>query len=484
MIFNNFFCKKNPDNWENNKRYLKSTTDLRLLPTQVIYVEGKYNNKINRIINTKYDEIASKFEQSDLFADFIYLPVKLKELQRSDILLIDILNYYFPNNRSIRGKIPWSILTAPQTESISKLLFSAFAYKDQIEPGLFRYIGKNEEDFFIYEYFPFESSNKRQILNQIDYYTDTISLEEKPLPENFFNAEIHEPEEEYLPVFKPSFPKSSPEITVESRCYGAFRESRKPEQKHPDEFLLSRNIESVSKSLFDDDDKLIADELETTESPILLAEPEDFVEETFLLAEPEDFVEETISKEYELISRIKSDIQNLKDLGFYELLLKEIGLGNTDYRKNQPHIIFQPSRLTMDENFKIYLPDFKGMEIEMTPLPKSLFILFLRHPEGINLKSLIDYKIELLEIYKLLSYHETYFKVVESIDRICNPLEGSINEKLSRIKEAFLKKISMDTAKNYIVVGERGMKKKIELDRSLVELPKALEEIELTNIAD
>ena len=470
MIFNNFFSKKNPDNWENNKRYLKSTTDLRLLPTQVIYVEGKYNNKINRIINTKYDEIASKFEQSDLFADFVYLPVKIKELQRSDILLIDILNYYFPNNRNIRGKIPWSILTTPQTESISKLLFSAFAYKEQIEPGFFRYIGKNEEDFFIYEYFPFESSNKRQILNQIDYYTDTISLEEKPLPENFFNAEIHEPEEEYLPVFKPSFPKSSPEITVESRCYGAFKESRKPEQKHPDEFLLSRNIESVSKSLFDDDDKLIADELETTESPILLAEPE-------------DFVEETISKEHELISRIKSDIQNLKDLGFYELLLKEIGLGNAIF-ENRPDIIFQPSRLTMDEDFKIYLPDFNGMEIEMTPLPKSLFILFLRHPEGINLKSLIDYKIELLEIYKLLSYHETYFKVVESIDRICNPIEGSINEKLYRIKEAFLRKMSMDTAKNYIVVGERGMKKRIEIDRSLIELPKALEEIELTNNAD
>lgn len=74
--------------------------------------------------------------------------------------------------------------------------------------------------------------------------------------------------------------------------------------------------------------------------------------------------------------------------------------------------------------------------------------------------------------------------MVESVNRICNPLEGSINEKLSRIKEAFLKKMSMDTAKYYIVAGERGMKKKIEIDRSLIRLPKALEEIELTKVTE
>ena len=254
MIFSNFFSKKSPDNWEKNKLYLKSTTDLRLLPEQVIYVEGKYNNKINRIISTKYDEIASKFEQSDLFADFVYLPVKLQELQRSDILLIDILNYYFPNNRNIRGKIPWSILTTPQTESISKLLFSAFAYKEQIEPGFFRYIGKNEEDFFIYEYFPFESSNKRQILNQIDYYTDTISLEEKPLPDFFFNEKIHKPKEDFFPCCEAPeepFPPKPSHKTSEMRNYGAFSDIREPEPKYSSGFLRSRKIESVSKSLLD-----------------------------------------------------------------------------------------------------------------------------------------------------------------------------------------------------------------------------------------
>jgi hypothetical protein len=63
-------------------------------------------------------------------------------------------------------------------------------------------------------------------------------------------------------------------------------------------------------------------------------------------------------------------------------------------------------------------------------------------------------------------------------------VEGSINEKLSRIKEAFLRKMSMDTAKHYIITGQRGMKKKIEIDRSLIELPNTFEEIERTKIVE
>ena len=182
-------------------------------------------------------------------------------------------------------------------------------------------------------------------------------------------------------------------------------------------------------------------------------------------------------KEQELIDQIKADIDTLKQLGFYELLMKEL----TPYLiEINDERLLQPSRLVMDSDFKIFLPDYGEIEIVMTSLPKPLFILFLRHPEGIYLKSLIDYKKELLEIYKMISYREKYADVVESIDRICNPSEGSINEKLSRIKEAFHKKIPFETAKRYIVQGERGMAKSIDLDRSIVTLPSLFDEIAFT----
>jgi hypothetical protein len=53
--------------------------------------------------------------------------------------------------------------------------------------------------------------------------------------------------------------------------------------------------------------------------------------------------------------------------------------------------------------------------------------------------------------------------MVESISRICNLSKGAVNEKLSRIKEAFLKKMSMDRTKYYIVRGGRGMEREQKL---------------------
>ena len=439
-MFSKFFDKKKQNNWESNKQYLKSAVDLNLLPEQVIYVEGNFDYQINNIIREKHDEIASKFKESD----FVYLPFIIQQFQIPNSPLIDILSYYFPNINTQKINRDNPIIF--QTKSISRLLFSALGYKNKIKPGFFRYTGKNEEELFVYEYYPFKSSNKRLILEQIDYYdidvfskikedifADEIQIfEEDNFPDLFSEGILEEPTEPYNKISKKK------EI---------YHTKKKPKQKENKEFYFCKTC----KPLFDDEDEL------TSNIPQALVETESL-----------------IFKEHELISQIKTDIQNLKDLGFYELLIKEIGSVLFEYESQK---IFQPSRLIMDNDFKIYLPDFNNMEIEMTPLPKTLFILFLRHPQGINLKSLIDYKIELLEIYKLLSYRETYLNIVESIDRICNPLEGSINEKLSRVKEAFLKKMSMDTAKYYIIAGDRGLKKKIEIDRSLIKLPNAFEEI-------
>jgi hypothetical protein len=400
-----FFNRKNiQDNLGNNKLYLTSATDLRLLPQQIIYVEGVYNNRINKIIRSKYDEISSKFKFATLSTEFVYLPVIAEQLQGS-FSLSYILKYYFPNvDEEKQSQITPAVF---QTEFISRLLFSIFAYDNQIKPGLFHYVKKDTENLFVYEYFPFESSNKSSILRQIDYYANSIS-------ESNYRV-LPSVDEENISCL--SCEDLFEEKVLES-CY-------QPEGKKEDDRYSRR--------------------------------------------------------EHEIISNIKSAIRDLKEMGFYELLIKEIGSVLFEKDTNK---MFQPSRIFMDDEFKIFLTDFNDMEIAMTPLPKSLFILFLRHPEGINLKSLIDYNKELLEIYKLLSYRETYFDMVESINRICNPFEGSINEKLSRIKEAFLRKISMDTAKYYIVAGERGMKKRIEIDRSLIQLPKVFEEIERTKVPE
>ena len=128
------------------------------------------------------------------------------------------------------------------------------------------------------------------------------------------------------------------------------------------------------------------------------------------------------------------------------------------------------SRMVITKDYRIYLPDYNNIEITMSPLPKSVFLLFLRHPEGIPFKQLTDYREELLDIYKEVGNRVVERNVRNSIRDITDPTNNSINEKCARIREAFLKHFDTPYAKNYYITGKRGDPKKIILPRELVDL--------------
>ncbi len=128
------------------------------------------------------------------------------------------------------------------------------------------------------------------------------------------------------------------------------------------------------------------------------------------------------------------------------------------------------SRLVVTEDFRILLPDFNNMEITMSPLPKAVYLLFLKHPEGILFKELHYYYEELLDIYKQISNRIIENNIVESIRDVTDPTKNSINEKCARIREAFLKKLNSIQADHYYITGKRGEPKKITLPRKLVDL--------------
>ena len=127
------------------------------------------------------------------------------------------------------------------------------------------------------------------------------------------------------------------------------------------------------------------------------------------------------------------------------------------------------SRLHITADFKIILPDYNNMEIHLTPLPKAVFFLFLRHPEGILFKDLPDYYDELLDIYTQLTGRKSDKEIRQSIKDVTDPTKNSINEKCARIKEAFVSQFHDDVAKHYFVTGQRGEPKKITLPRDLVD---------------
>ena len=117
---------------------------------------------------------------------------------------------------------------------------------------------------------------------------------------------------------------------------------------------------------------------------------------------------------------------------------------------------------------KILLPDYGNIEIKLTPLEKTLFLLYLNHPEGIAYHDLVDCKTEIREIYSKLANTGDQAEIEERIEALINPLEGSAKEKISKIKQKFTNKLGAELAANYIIQGPRGDKKEITLDREFV----------------
>ena len=176
--------------------------------------------------------------------------------------------------------------------------------------------------------------------------------------------------------------------------------------------------------------------------------------------EPIKLADETFDKEtLDLVVEIMQNVERLQAKGISKYLLEQVIF-------EQPKL----SRLVVTHDYRILLPDYNNMEIEMTPLVKAVYILFLSHPEGIPFKCLADYRKELLGIYLTIKGEsEPTEDILKSISAITDPFNNSINEKCARIREAFISKFEESLIEPYIVRGKRGCPKGISLPRELVE---------------
>ena len=130
---------------------------------------------------------------------------------------------------------------------------------------------------------------------------------------------------------------------------------------------------------------------------------------------------------------------------------------------------FSPlSKLKIDKQYKIFLPEFGNIEIKLRPLEKALYFLFLQYPEGIYHSSLSDHRAALYEIYSKISTMGDLLEMRERINDMVNTLNDSASQKISRIKRVFEDAIGRDLAKHYFIKGDAGQKKKIDLDRNMI----------------
>ena len=157
-----------------------------------------------------------------------------------------------------------------------------------------------------------------------------------------------------------------------------------------------------------------------------------------------------------LVKEVKERIRKLKEYGISEKALSSL------IETEQPLL-----KLTVSRDYRLYLGE-QRVEVRMEPLLKALYLLFLRHPEGIIFKDLPDYRQELAKIYSDVRPWGLSDRALQSIEDVTNPMLNSINEKCARIRKTFLTILNSNMAKYYYIDGPRGEAKMIALPRDLV----------------
>ena len=123
-------------------------------------------------------------------------------------------------------------------------------------------------------------------------------------------------------------------------------------------------------------------------------------------------------------------------------------------------------RISSDKG-RIYLVDRNNAEVKVQTIGRALYILYLRHEEGIALTELSDYRDELLDIYASISSYNDMARLRKTVDNLVDFVGSTINPLLSRIKKSFTVLMG-EQAKDYLIEGNVSEGKRVNLPRSLV----------------
>ena len=153
----------------------------------------------------------------------------------------------------------------------------------------------------------------------------------------------------------------------------------------------------------------------------------------------------------ELAEQLRLLVGQLQKANRNDLLLRAIGaplLEELRIEAARPKL----SRLLITKNYRFFLVDY-NKEVELQPVHKAVYLLFLAHPEGIEFKRLSDYREELTRYYMATAKTMDKEKIVEGVNHLVDPLDNAINEKCSRIKKVFFDMMDEYSATYYIISG-------------------------------
>ena len=152
----------------------------------------------------------------------------------------------------------------------------------------------------------------------------------------------------------------------------------------------------------------------------------------------------------ELAEQLRDLARQLQREGHTDLLLKAIGVPMLEELRLEA-AKGQLSRLVITKDYRFVLADYDNREVELQPVHKAVYLLFLAHPEGIEFKRLAEYREELTRYYMATAKLMDKEKIAEGVDHLVNPLDNAINEKCSRIKKTFLELMDEYRASYYFI---------------------------------
>ena len=154
----------------------------------------------------------------------------------------------------------------------------------------------------------------------------------------------------------------------------------------------------------------------------------------------------------EIAVELASSVKELVAAGRKDLLLRAIGAPLLEELRIEAARA-KLSRLLITKDYRFFLLDLGNREVELQPVHKAVYLLFLAHPEGIEFKRLGDYREELTRYYMATAKMMDKEKIIEGVGHLVNPLDNAINEKCSRIKKVFLEMMDEYMASYYIISG-------------------------------
>lgn len=129
------------------------------------------------------------------------------------------------------------------------------------------------------------------------------------------------------------------------------------------------------------------------------------------------------------------------------------------------------SPILFDDDFNMSLPLYPNVTITLEPLPKTLYILFLQHPEGIVLKDIQMYETELKKIYSHVSGRKNPTVINRMFRSLIDPTDNPLHKNLSIIRRCFTSKLNYNIARNYIPAHGRTKAHNIPLESEYVIMP-------------